>query len=517
MKKEENGNDKKLTQIALILMIFTSVFGFTNMPRSFFLMGYGAIPWYILSGITFFIPYAFMMAEYGSAFKNERGGIYSWMEKSIGPRYAFVGTFMWYASYVVWMVNICSTIWIPLSNAIYGSDKTAELHFIGLNSTQTLGLLGIVLIIIISFIAVKGLSGVSKIASIGGTAVMLLNVILLIGALIVLIASGGKFAEPIKSVSSFVTSPNPSYISPLAVLSFIVFAIFAYGGTEVVGGVVDQTENAEKNFPKGMMISATIIAVGYSLGIFLIGIFTNWHHVLSSSNINLVNVAYVLMNNLGYQIGHVLGMNQIVSISLGNWVARITGISMFLALMGAFFTLSYAPLKQLIEGTPKGLWPGNIGKVENGVPKVGIWIQCIIVAAMIFLVSFGGDIAKVFFTRLVLMSNVAMTIPYLFLIGAYPAFKSKHSIIKSYEAFKSRKTVILVTVLSAATVGFANLFTIIQPLTQGDISSTVWMIIGPIFFSSVAMIMYNLYMRRKTIEVKNDDLFKKSNINDENL
>ena len=38
---------KKLTMGALILMIFTSVYGFNNMPRSFYLMGYGAIPFFL--------------------------------------------------------------------------------------------------------------------------------------------------------------------------------------------------------------------------------------------------------------------------------------------------------------------------------------------------------------------------------------------------------------------------------------------------------------------------------------
>ena len=52
-----NEKQKKLTLITLILMIFTSVFGFANMPRSFYLMGYGAMPWFILGGITFFIPF----------------------------------------------------------------------------------------------------------------------------------------------------------------------------------------------------------------------------------------------------------------------------------------------------------------------------------------------------------------------------------------------------------------------------------------------------------------------------
>ncbi|MEG0364679.1 MAG: amino acid permease, partial [Erysipelotrichales bacterium] len=75
----------KLSLIALILMIFTSVYGFNNIPRAFFKMGYGSIPWYIIGGVLFFIPFAFMISELGSAFKEEKGGIYSWMEKSVGP------------------------------------------------------------------------------------------------------------------------------------------------------------------------------------------------------------------------------------------------------------------------------------------------------------------------------------------------------------------------------------------------------------------------------------------------
>ena len=93
-------------------------------------MGYSAIPWYILCALLFFIPYAFMMAEYGSAFRKETGGIYSWMEKSIGAKYAFIGTFMWYASYIIWMVNVASSIWIPLSTAISGFDKTLGMRII---------------------------------------------------------------------------------------------------------------------------------------------------------------------------------------------------------------------------------------------------------------------------------------------------------------------------------------------------------------------------------------------------
>ena len=41
---------KKMSLIGLILMIFTSVFGFANSPSAFYLMGYSAMPF------TFFPP-----------------------------------------------------------------------------------------------------------------------------------------------------------------------------------------------------------------------------------------------------------------------------------------------------------------------------------------------------------------------------------------------------------------------------------------------------------------------------
>lgn len=67
-----SNHKNKLTLLSLILMIFTSVFGFTNIARAFLLMGYSAIPFYIISALTFFIPYSFMLSEYGAAFRKER-------------------------------------------------------------------------------------------------------------------------------------------------------------------------------------------------------------------------------------------------------------------------------------------------------------------------------------------------------------------------------------------------------------------------------------------------------------
>lgn len=493
----------KLSLIALILMIFTSVFGFTNMPRSFYLMGYGAIIWFIISALVFFIPYAFMISEYGAAFKNEKGGIYSWMERSINSKYAFIGTFMWYASYIIWMVNVSSSIWIPFSTTLFGTDTTQSwrlnLGAIHLNSVQFVGILGVLWILFVTFVASRGLDKISKFTSVGGTAVALLNVVLIVGAIVVLIGNKGHFAQPINA-GSIIHSPNPLYQSPMGILSFLVFALFSYGGIEVVGGLVDDTENPLKNFPKGIIVSSIIIAIGYAIGIFLCGAFTNWKAVLSNEKVNMANVAYILMQNLGVQLGLVFGMSKASAFILGAWLARIVGLSMFLSLTGAFFTLIYSPLKQIIEGTPDDFWPGKIGEIQDGMPKHAMHVQALIVIIIILLISFGGSGASAFFNKLILMTNVAMTIPYLFLSIAFVSFKKKKDIEKPFEIYKSQKSATIASIIVTAMVGFANFFTIINPALQGNISDTLWMIGGPIVFTIVALILYRRYQKLKLNE-----------------
>lgn len=490
-----NDTKKQLTLSSLVLMIFTSVYGFANMPRAFFLMGYAAIPWYLVGALFFFLPYAFMLAEYGAAYKQEKGGIYSWMERSVGPKYAFVGTFMWYASYLVWQVNVSSSIWIPLSNAIFGEDRTQNLTYFGLKPTMCLGILAVLWVICVTFISTQGLDKIKQITSIGGLAVMLLNVVLLLGGLLVLILNGGQFAQPLlNGLRDFTVSPNPAYQSGLSTVSFLTYAIFAYGGIEAVGGLVDQTKNAEKAFPLGVTIAAIVISIGYSLGIFIMGTFINWQAILSLPGVNTANVTYIVMENLGIVLAQSFGASPETGLVVGIWVARLVGLSMFLALTGAFFTLIYSPLKQLIEGTPKALWPKKFTELKNGMPVYAMSIQAVIVIVLILIVSFGGENASAFFNKLITMTNVAMTIPYMFLSAAFPLFKKKDYIQKPFELYKSYALALVASVIVTLVIGFANIFSIIEPgIAKGNWLDTILSGGGPILFAAIALLLYRNY------------------------
>ncbi len=490
---------KKMSLIGLILMIFTSVFGFANSPSAFYLMGYSAMPFYLFSALFFFIPFALMMAEMGSAYRKEEGGIYSWMNRSVGPRFAFIGTFMWFSSYVVWMVSTAAKIWVPFSTFLFGADKTQSWAFAGLTSTQTVGVLAACWMVLVTLVAAKGINKIAKITAVGGIAVMCLNLVLLLVSGAILLLNGGHFAQPL----DFTASPNPGYQSGLAMLSFVVFAIFAYGGIEAVGGLVDKTEKPEKNFAKGIIIAALVISIGYSLAIVLWGVSANWQQVLSNHSTNLGNITYVLITSLGATLGQALHLSPQAAALTGVWFARITGLSMFLAYTGAFFTLSYSPLKAIIQGTPKALWPMMMTKVNaNGMPANAMWLQCLLVSLFILLVSFGGDTASAFYNKLTLMANVSMTLPYLFLAIAFPFFKAKADLDRPFVMFKSRISTLLATTIVVLVVAFANIFTVIQPvMDSGDWNSTLWMVGGPIFFSLLALGIYENYRQRTAVEV----------------
>ncbi|MDE5977527.1 MAG: amino acid permease, partial [Turicibacter sp.] len=162
-----------------------------------------------------------------------------------------------------------------------------------------------------------------------------------------------------------------------------------------------------------------------------------------------------------------------------------------------FMTLSYSPLKQLIEGTPQKIWPKSLTETKNGLPIRAMRVQAAIAIVLILLVSFGGESAAKFFDKLVLMTNVAMTIPYLFISIAFISFKRKDEIEKPFLIYKNKGMAIAIACVVTAVVAFANIFSILEPLTTGDYDKTLWMIAGPVLFSIIAMVLYSEYKRKE--------------------
>lgn len=111
----------------------------------------------------------------------------------------------------------------------------------------------------------------------------------------------------------FITSPNPQFQTPIAIISFVVYAIFAYGGMESLGSVTDSMDKPEKTFPRGLIIASLFTIGAYVIMIFMIGFSVNYNSVVAKHGVNLGNITYIVFSQLGVYLGHSLGWSAAAS------------------------------------------------------------------------------------------------------------------------------------------------------------------------------------------------------------
>lgn len=490
--------NKQLTLWTVMLMIFTSTFTFDNTSIAYYTMGYAGIIWYILAALLFFIPSSLMFAEYGSSLRNEPGGVFAWLANSFSIKWAFIGSFVWLASWVILIVSTVSKIWIMLSTTISGADRTSSWHLFGLSSTATIGLLSIAFFCLVTFIATRGLGKVARLASIGGLAAVILTIFFCAASLIMLARDGFKLAEPVSLPQSFIVSPRKGYQSASQIVSFLIFAVYAYAGIEALGGVSDKMKNAKRNFPLAMGLATILITAIYGFFIFLWGASANWSKTFNGTNVNLGNTTYVLMSNLGYRLAQLFGGPAATAKVVSLAFSRFGSFTMLLSYLGSFFVIVYMPIKSFILGTPKRLWPAFLPRLNKfEMPANAMWIQAGIVSLLIALTSFGGKTAVGFYNVLTLMDNLSSTLPYLFLVTAFPFFRANTAIDHSLTIYKTKcsyiATVIAVDAILLLGVG-ATLASAVSASNYGDLSLEF---AGPLLFGVIGYLLYKLYQRRQ--------------------
>lgn len=489
-----------LSQLKLVLMITTTVYSFSSMSNAFYLMGYGAIPWYVIAAITFFIPYTFIVSELSSTYKDQGGGIYSWLKSSQSEKSAFIATFLWYSSYILWMTSVFMKLWIPFSIFMFGQDQTQlQTTVLGLSIRQFIGILAVLAVIIMTKLVNLGFRQVSRMMLLGGTLVLSLFAIALIGNSYLLIHNGGEMAQPLKKGLALVSSPNPNYGGILGNLAFFTFGITAFGGLDTVASMVDQVKNAKRRFPIAILIGTVLIIFNYLVGIMLWGSSVQWEAVLSGDRIHLGNAMYVLMENLGYQVALALGCSGTKATLIANLVLRYTGFALFFTYLGLLSSIIYVPLKSLLRGTPKEYWSPQIRyQNQSGIHVNAMWIQCLFVSGFILLVSFGGKYVHDLYTQLTLMTNISRSIPYFLVAYSFPFFKKNKQDDSAFCVLKTKRSYYWATWSVGSSIVVSIFFTILQPWVKGDYATVFFLMIGPIFFTIMAWLLQK-YLSKKQL------------------
>ena len=120
-------SEKNIKWYMLGFMCFSTLWGFGNIVNGFvFFNGTQVIFSWILMFALYFLPYAFMVGEMGSAFKNEGGGVTSWVRETTNVKLAYYAGWTYWACHITYIASKGSGGLKALSWMIFRNAETYD-------------------------------------------------------------------------------------------------------------------------------------------------------------------------------------------------------------------------------------------------------------------------------------------------------------------------------------------------------------------------------------------------------
>ncbi|MCI9260193.1 MULTISPECIES: amino acid permease [Romboutsia] len=410
-----NKEAKRITWITLAFMAFSTVWGFGNVINGFSeFNGLQAIVSWVIIFAIYFIPYALMVGELGSSFKELGGGVSSWISETIGPKMAY------YAGWTYWVVHLPYISQKPQGAIIAGSWAIFQSNVISSINPVVLQIACLVVFLIGLLIATKGMNPLKKITTIAGTSMFVMSILFIILMSAAPAITEGNFIDIDWSLKTFMPTFDLKYFTSISIL------VFAVGGCEKISPYVNKMDNPSKGFPKGMIVLAIMVAVCAILGTISLGM------MFDSNNIPqdlLTNGSYYAFQRLG-EYYHV-----------GNFFVILYAITNFVGQVSTLIISIDAPLRMLLGSCDKKYMPKSMFKQnEHGSYVNGNKLIGIIVSILIIIPAFGIGSVDALVKWLVKLNAVCMPLRYLWVFVAYIALKKAGDKFNAEYKFTKSKT-----------------------------------------------------------------------------
>ena len=409
---------KKITWQALAFMAFSTVWGFGNVTNGFvYFNGIQVTLSWILMFALYFVPYALMVGELGSAFKNEGGGVSSWLNKTMGAKVAYYAGFTYWACHITYIASKGSGSLKALSWAIFRNAETYD-------SLPTLGvqLATLAVFLLGCFIASHGLNPLKKLLTLAGTTMFVMSLLYIVMMFAApAINPGATFVSMDLSMKSLIPNFNVAYFTSLSIL------VFAVGGCEKISPYVNKVENPSKGFPKGMISLAIMVVVCAILGTFAMGMMFDpavINESTESFNSYAANGSYWAFQKLG-EYWHV-----------GDFFLIIYAICNLISQFAILVLSIDAPLRMLLDNEDtRQFIPSKLQKKNKyGVYSNGILLVAILSGAIILIQSVVPGAAAVL-QQLTKLNSVCMPLRYLWVFVAYLALRKAYDKIPAEYRF----------------------------------------------------------------------------------
>ena len=387
-----SANNKSIGFKTLVMMAMVCVFNFRNIINQYSELGTASISLWLLGTVCYFLPMVLMMAELASANSGKKAGIYSWIESTMGAKYAFFASWTYFFANIFYFTSLLSSLIVYISWTFFGSNLLIQ------GGGVTLSLLGILAFWLLTFACIRGLDMLSRLAEVAGTAALVLSFAFIIGVFYSVFVLGNQPAQTVTFASTLPDFGNMDW-NRLMTMSWL---LFAFGGSEGIGVYVADTRGGNKNFVRAMVCGALLIGSVYVLGGYAISL------TLKQEDVHLADGIFTLFLSLARQLG------------IGPWIASLVGLTLTLAGIGGLAVWINSSVKSMFSELPQGLLPSVLTKTDkDGVPVNAFIAQAILVSVLMLLPALGADSADAFMRAVISMAALNLLVPSVFLILGY--------------------------------------------------------------------------------------------------
>lgn len=463
-------NSKKIVWYNLAFMAFSTVWGFGNVLNGFvYFNGIQVIFSWILMFALYFVPYALMVGELGSAFKDSGGGVSSWINETMGPKIAYYAGWTYWACHVTYIASKGSGGLKALSWAIFRNAETYDTL-----PTFYVQLATLAVFLFFCWVASRGLNPLKKLTTLAGSSMFVMSILYIVMMFAApIINPNGGYLTPDFSWDNIIPQFNVQYFTSLSIL------VFAVGGCEKISPYVNKVENPSKGFPKGMIALAVMVVVCAILGTIAMGMMfdpTVINGSTESFNSYVSNGSYWAFQKLGeyYHVGDLL----LIIYALCNMIGQFSTLVLSID----------APLRMLLDNEQaREFVPTKLLKQNKyGAYINGIWMVIILSGSIILIQTFVPNAAAVL-AQLNKLNSVTMPMRYLWVFAAYIALrKGIQKFNPEYRFVKNQGVAYFFGfwcfIVTAACC-------ILGMYVPGDIGSTLLNVITPIVLTLLGIIL----------------------------
>ena len=391
-----NVQEKQLRWYNIALMSFITVWGFGNVVNNYANQGLVVVFSWVFIFALYFTPYALIVGQLGSTFKDGKGGVSTWINHPMGPGLADLAAWTYWVVHIPYLAQKPQAILIALGWAMKGDGSLIKEY-----SVVALQGLTLVLFIFFMWVASRGMKSLKIVGSVAGIAMFVMSLLYVAMAVTAPAITEVHIATTNITWETFIPHIDFTYITTISML------VFAVGGAEKISPYVNQTRNPGKEFPKGMLCLAGMVAVCAILGSLAMGMMFDSRNIPDDL---MTNGQYYAFQKLGeyYNMGNTLMVIYAIANTLGQVAALVFSID--------------APLKVLLGDADSKYIPASLCRTNaSGTPVNGYFLTLVLVAILIMLPTLGiGDMNNLY-KWLLNLNSVVMPLRYLWVFVAFIA------------------------------------------------------------------------------------------------